>query len=109
MIPSETFLENKKTSGQSSLELILVLGLVVIPALTMGSAWIKTEWNKSECAFQSFKTARLTLLQTQRKVEVDGIALLPLEDLDRNKEGLRPHELLKEVSQLWEQLSSSSP
>ena len=83
---------------------MLVLGFVVIPALVAGTAWAKTQWNQSECAFQNFKQGRLQLLRTQQAVTVNGITLVPLEDLDQNKGGLEISDALKEVSQLWEQL-----
>ena len=105
----------KNVSGQSSMELILVLGFIVVPALVIGLSWIKTEWSRSECALQTFKRARLELLQTQQKTTVENtcdslqekISLNPLEDLDRNKGALNPSDLIKEVSQLWELLSHS--
>ena len=96
-------------SGQSSVEFVLVLGLVVIPALAASFGWVKAEWSRSECAFQTFKIARQQLLQTQQRTVVNGITLVPLEDLDQNKGGLEVSDALKEVSQLWEQLSSSLP
>jgi hypothetical protein len=94
-------------SGQSSTEFMLVLGFILVPALIIGITWIKAEWNKSECAFQSFKTARIQMIQSQRKQTSNGITLLPLEDLDQVKGGIEVSDILKEVSQLWEQLSSS--
>ena len=105
---TQTPMENSQQSGQSSVEFILVLGFILIPALIAGTAWIKQEWSKSECAYQNFKQARIMMIRTQKTSTVNGITLLPLEALDQNKGGLKVDDLLKEVSQLWVQLSSSS-
>ena len=91
-------------SGHSSVELILVMGFILLPSLMIGIRWMQKEWDQSQCAFQSFKTARLQLIRTQQATLLNGISLSPLEDLDQKKTGLVFGDAAKQVSRLWEQL-----
>lgn len=98
--------QTNNQTGQSIIEFILVMGLLIIPGTFVGVNLFKSLWNKTECAFQNFKKARIVMIQSGKPTSVDGIKVKPLEDLDQNKGPLETSDLLREVSQLWEQLSS---
>jgi len=91
---------NPKIKGQATIEGMAVIGLILIPLVIAILQWVNVEWKKSEKAFQDFKQARITMIRTQRKAEVNGIVIMPLEDLDQNKGGLGLKDLINEASRL---------
>lgn len=97
----------KNTHGQSMTEALLVIGLLFIPITFGGFKWVKLQWDKTECAFNDFKKARIELIRTRQNVNHNGIVLVPLENLDRDKGALGLGDLKSTASQLLEQLSSS--
>jgi len=74
--------------GQSFIEAMMVMGFIFLPITIGGLKWAKKEWDKTESAYTTFKKARVRLIQTQKPVNIDGISLLPLEDLDQDKGAL---------------------
>ncbi len=75
-----------------------MVGLLMIPLLIGGLRWAKTEMEKTESAFQTFKKARMQMIETSQPVELNGITIKPLEDLDQNKKSLSPIDLMNLVS-----------
>jgi hypothetical protein len=90
----------QNSKGQASIEAILSMGLIIVPLLIVSFTWANREWKKSEWAFQQYKMARIELIHTRQKVDRNGLVLLPLEDLDHNKEGLGFKDLLNQASAL---------
>lgn len=93
--------------GQTTIEGILVIGVILVPLMIAALHWVRIEWNRCEKAFQDFKQARIRMIRTERRADLQGLEILPLEDLDRDKGALKPGDLLKEASRLLDSLSSS--
>lgn len=94
-------------TGQSTIEGMLVIGAILVPLMIASLHWVRIEWNRCEKAFLDYKEARIRMIRTERKANLQGLEILPLEDLDRDKGALKPGDLLKEASRLLDSLSSS--
>jgi len=99
--------EPMNQEGQSTIEGMLVIGAILVPLMIASLHWVRIEWNRCEKAFQDYKQARIRMIRTERKAEIQGLEILPLEDLDQDKGALDPGDLLKEASHLLDSLSSS--
>lgn len=101
--------ERQNTAGQATIEGILALGLVLIPSVAAIGYVFRSDWEKTRCAYQSYRQARSTLIATGSTVRFqqscgsvrEELTLLPLESLDLDRGGLDLGDLREEVSRSW--------
>gem|GEM_PF-2827966 len=98
------------------IEFLVGIAIVVLPLSLLLCSWFYTQQKKTECALQVFRQARIQLLRTKHSVDrrltcgpiQERIRLSSLEELDHDKGALGLGDLINQVSQLSEQLSSFS-
>jgi len=106
----------RRLSGQVMIEFLVGIAIVVLPLSLLLCSWFYTQQKKTECALQVFRQARIQLLRTKHSVDrrltcgpiQERIRLSSLEELDHDKGALGLGDLINQVSQLSEQLSSFS-